>query len=166
MLPWAVRDYVNRTLDRNPLYAGRIGKVQIHLLRGAYSIHDIAISKTTGNVPVPLFSGKRVDFAMQWKALMHGRIVGQVLLDQPVINFVDAPAGADSQSGAGGPWLQMISDLFPFKINTATIVDGSVHFRTYKAISPWMFTFRRLRVRSITWATSGMKQTRSFRACK
>ena len=136
MLPWAVRDYVNRTLDRNPLYAGRIGKVQIHLLRGAYSIHDIAISKTTGNVPVPLFSGKRVDFAMQWKALMHGRIVGQVLLDQPVINFVDAPAGADSQSGAGGPWLQMISDLFPFKINTATIVDGSVHFRTYQSHKP------------------------------
>src|SRR5712672_2616110 len=23
MLPWAVRDYVNRTLDRNPLYAGK-----------------------------------------------------------------------------------------------------------------------------------------------
>src|SRR5690348_7176534 len=30
-LPWAVRDYVNRTLDRNPLYDGQIGQVQIHL---------------------------------------------------------------------------------------------------------------------------------------
>ncbi len=31
MLPWAVRSYVNRTLDANPLYAGGIGGVRIHL---------------------------------------------------------------------------------------------------------------------------------------
>src|SRR4051812_2953464 len=43
MLPRVARDYVNRTLDRNPLYAGKIGQVQIHLWRGAYSIHDVRI---------------------------------------------------------------------------------------------------------------------------
>src|SRR5262249_27588263 len=56
ILPWGVRKYVNRTLDRNELYSGTIGQVQIHLWRGAYSIHDIKISKRTGNVPVPFFS--------------------------------------------------------------------------------------------------------------
>src|ERR1041385_3560110 len=71
LMPWVVRDYVNRTLDRNPLYAGEIGKVRIHLWRGAYSINDLQISKTSGNVPVPLFAGKRVDFAIQWNALWH-----------------------------------------------------------------------------------------------
>jgi len=45
-LPWAVRDYVNRTLDRNPLYEGKIGDVQIHLWRGAYSIQMCASSKS------------------------------------------------------------------------------------------------------------------------
>src|SRR5437660_6603879 len=88
LMPWAVRDYVNRTLDRNPLYSGTIGQVQIHLWRGAYSIHDVRISKTTGNVPVPLFAAKRVDFAIQWNALFHHRIVGRVLMEQPEINFV------------------------------------------------------------------------------
>src|SRR5947209_13736472 len=68
LMPWAVRDYVNRTLDRNPLYSGRVGPVQIHLWRGAYSIQDVSISKTTGEVPVPLFAAKRVDFAIQWNA--------------------------------------------------------------------------------------------------
>src|SRR5687767_7406639 len=63
MLPGFVRDYVNRTLDRNPLYAGEIGSVDIHLLRGAYAIDNVRISKTTGNVPVPFFAAKRVDFA-------------------------------------------------------------------------------------------------------
>lgn len=136
MLPWAVRDYVNRTLDRNPLYAGNIGEVQIHLWRGAYSIHDVRISKTTGNVPVPFFAAKRVDFAVQWNALLHGKVVGRVLMEQPDINFVDAPSEGEVQTGAGGPWLQMIGDLFPFKINRAVVKEGSIHFRTYKAEKP------------------------------
>src|SRR5258706_8574060 len=53
MLPGLVRNYVNRTLDRNLRYSGRIGEVRLHLLRSAYSIHDVHFSKTSGNVPVP-----------------------------------------------------------------------------------------------------------------
>ena len=136
LMPWVVRDYVNRTLDRNPLYAGEIGPVEIHLWRGAYSIRDIRISKTTGNVPVPFFAAKRVDFSLEWPALRHRKIVGRVLMEQPELNFVDAPAEEESQTGAGGPWLQMIRDLFPFKINSCVIKDGSVHFRAYKTPKP------------------------------
>jgi hypothetical protein len=136
ILPRVVRDYVNRTLDRNQLYSGKIGELQIHLWRGAYSIQDISISKRTGNVPVPFFVGRRVEFSILWKALFHRRVVGQFLMVQPEINFVDAPSEAETQSGAGGPWLKMIKDLFPFKINTAIIQDGSVHFRTYQKEKP------------------------------
>ncbi len=136
MMPWAVRDYVNRTLDRNQLYSGKIGPVKIHLWRGAYSIQDVHISKTTGNVPVPLFTAKQVDFAVQWHNLVHGKIVGRILIDQPELNFVDAPSAGESQTGAGGPWLQMIRDLFPFKINSAIVRNGSVHFRTFQSEKP------------------------------
>jgi hypothetical protein len=136
IMPWAVRDYVNRTLDRNPMYAGRIGDVQIHLYRGAYSIRDIQISKTSGSVPVPFFSGKTVDFSIEWKALLHHKIVGRVLMVDSEINFVDAPTEGESQTGGGAPWLQVISDLFPFKINSAAVKNGSIHFRAYKGKNP------------------------------
>ena len=136
-LPWFVRDYVNRTLDRNEMYAGTIGPVQIHLLRGAYSITDIKLSKRTGDVPVPFFSAKRLDFAIQWNALLHHRIVARVLMQEPEINFVDAPSKQDSQTGSGGPWLQTLNDLSPFKINSAEIHDGSVHFRAYQTPKPF-----------------------------
>ena len=136
LMPWAVRDYVNRTLDRNPLFSGRIGPVSIHLWRGAYSIDDVDISKTTGNVPVPFFSAKRVDFAIQWGTLIHGKVVGRVLMVQPVLNFVQGKSEGDSQIGGGGPWLQMIQELFPFDINQAVIQDGSVHFRVFQTEQP------------------------------
>ena len=136
ILPWAVRDYVNRTLDRNQLYSGTIGDVEIHLLRGAYSVRDIRISKSNGNVPVPLLAAKRVDFAIQWKALTHGRVVGQIVFEEPEINFVDASDESDTQTGAGGPWLEIIRDLFPFQINSAVIHNGSAHFRSFEAHQP------------------------------
>jgi hypothetical protein len=135
-LPSIVRNYVNRTLDRGPLYTGTIGQVGIHLLRGSYSISEVRLNKTTGNVPVPFFSAKRIDFAIQWNALFHRKIVGRVFMQQPEINFVDSPNEEDSQSGAGDPWLEMIRELFPFQINSAQIQDGSVHFRAYQSAKP------------------------------
>ncbi|SPE52473.1 conserved hypothetical protein [Verrucomicrobia bacterium] len=135
-LPSLVRDYVNRTLDRNLLYAGRIGGVTIHLLRGAYSIHDVRLSQRTGNVPVPLFAAKRVDFSIQWDALLHGHVVGRFVMHQPELNLVASSNLNEAQTGAGGPWLETIRDLFPLTINSAVIEDGSVHFRTYESQKP------------------------------
>ena len=136
MLPGVVRNYVNRTLDANPLYAGNTGEIRIHLWRGAYSIEDVRISKTAGNVPVPFFAAKRVDLALQWNALLHRRIVGDLLMEQPELNFVDASSEGETQTGAKGPWLQMIADLFPFKINSAIIKNGSIHLRAYQGEKP------------------------------
>jgi hypothetical protein len=136
LLPSELRRYVNRTLDRNQLYEGRIGDVQVHLLRGAYSIHDVKISQRTGNVPVPLLVAKVIDFSIQWKALLHGRIVGQFLMQEPELNFVASSDQNEAQTGAGAPWLQVIRDLFPFKINSAIVQEGSVHFRAFKSDKP------------------------------
>ena len=136
ILPTVVRDYVNRTLDRNPLYNGVIGEVHIHLWRGAYSIEDVRINKTSGNVPVPFFAAKRVDFSLEWTALLQRKAVGRVLMDQPEINIVDAPSEGEAQTGGNGPWLLIIQDLFPFKINSAIIQDGSIHFRAYETTKP------------------------------
>ena len=136
LLPSFIRDYANRTLDRNLLYEGRIGDVEVHLLHGAYSIHDVHISQRTGNVPVPLLAAKQVDFSVQWDALLHGRVVGQFVMQEPELNFVAGSDQNESQTGSGGPWLQMIRDLFPFKINSAVIQEGSVHFRAYQSQKP------------------------------
>lgn len=136
MLPGFVRDYVNRTLDRSQMYVGTIGEVDIHLWRGAYSINNVNISKRTGVVPVPFFAATRVDFAIQWNALMNRRVVGRVLMVQPELNFVDAPSEEEKQTGGGEAWLQVIEDLFPFKINRAVIQNGSIHFRAFQKENP------------------------------
>jgi uncharacterized protein involved in outer membrane biogenesis len=135
-MPMAVRWYVNRVIDENKLYQGQIGDVTIHLWRGAYSIHDIRLSKVTGNIPVPFIQMDRLDLQIQWSALIHGHIVGQVSMDHPVLNFVDAKDQSQSQFGSDGPWLQMLTDLFPFSLNRVNVHNGEIHFRTYRSKAP------------------------------
>jgi hypothetical protein len=135
-LPSVLRWYVNRTINQSVLYAGEIGDIDVHLWRGAYTIKDIRINKVTGNVPVPLFAARQVDLAVQWEALRHGKVVGRIRMQEPELNFVDSGDKSTSQTGTGGPWLQIIKDLFPFKINRAQIDNGAIHFRAIDTNPP------------------------------
>lgn len=130
-LPNYVRWHVNRVIDQNPLYDGKIGEITISLWRGQYSIADIRLLKTTGNVPVPFFAAKRMDLAIQWDALLNRQLVGEVIMEQPELNFVDDDNAASEQSDLSRPWLWMIQDLFPFDINRAQIHNGSIHLRAF-----------------------------------
>jgi Domain of Unknown Function (DUF748) len=136
VLPWYLESYVNRVLDQNPEYDGRIGTVEVHLWRGAYAINDVQIVRTTNSVPVPFFEGRRVDFSLDWNALIHGVARGKMVMDRPRLNFVHGPTPEDTQTGAGQAWLGMIEDLFPFRIDEAQIVNGSIHFHTFHTDPP------------------------------
>jgi hypothetical protein len=135
-MPSVLQWYVNRTIDKSPLYDGAIGDIDVALWRGAYSIEEVRIVKTTGNVPVPLFASQRVDFSLQWDALLRGKLVGEMSVDRPELNFVDGEDEAEDQTGAGGPWLEIIDELFPFRINRARVRDGSIHFRAFATEPP------------------------------
>jgi len=52
------------------------------------------------------------------------------------------PADEEAQTGAGGPWLQMLRDLFPFTINGAILQDGPSTSAPTRRKSPWTFTSR------------------------
>ena len=131
-LPWWLQGYVNKTIDRSPDYDGRVGEIEVHLLRGAYTINDLKIVKTTNLVPVPFFEGKKVDFSLDYKALWENRALrGEIIMIEPRLNFVDGETEEEGQTGAGQPWLAIIEDLYPFRIDKATVVDGRVAFRAF-----------------------------------
>lgn len=135
MLPIWVRDYVNRKLDEMPDYDGNIAEVDIHLWRGAYTIRQIEIVKTTGQVPVPFFTAPVVDLSVEWKALLDGAFVGEMQFEQPKVNFVKGGSRATSQVGVDKPWINKIRELFPLKINRFTVRDGEVHYRDFSRTS-------------------------------
>ncbi|HEY2800888.1 MAG TPA: DUF748 domain-containing protein [Chthoniobacterales bacterium] len=131
MLPFWVRDYVNKKLSELKDYRGHVEEVDIALWRGAYRIHQVKVVKTSGNVPVPFFAVPWVDLSVQWMALFHGAFVGEIHFERPELNFVNGPSTEDTQVGLEEPWTQKIKQLFPLKINRFTVSGGEVHYRDF-----------------------------------
>jgi Domain of Unknown Function (DUF748). len=131
LLPFWVRDYVNRKLSEMPEYRGHVAAVTLHLWRGAYQIHKVEIVKTTGHVPVPFFSAPLVDLSLQWKALFDGALVGQLDIFRPEMNIVNAASKQNSQVGIDKPWTEKIKQLFPLKFNRFGVHDGEIHYRDF-----------------------------------
>jgi hypothetical protein len=135
-LPFLIKSYVNRQLDKAPDYDGYVRTIDVHLWRGAYQIQDVAIFKTSGGVTAPLFAAKTVDLSIQWKELFHGAVAGEVVFDQPRINFVHGPTPEQSQSGTNANWDKTLESLFPFQLNRVEIKEGQVHFQNEHSTPP------------------------------
>ncbi len=127
-LPYVVEDYVNRRLAALEAYDGHVGDIDMHLYRGAYSIDDIVIEKTGAKRPIPFFSSRRVDFSIEWRSLLRGSIVSEVLFDGPELNLVQGKSKADSQLGEEENWNARLEEMFPFRFNTVEVRDGTIRF--------------------------------------
>jgi hypothetical protein len=134
--PLVLQRYVNRVLDRTEGYRGSIGDVDLSLWRGAYTIDDVRIEKSSGRVPVPLFRAPKVDLSIEWRALFDGSLVGEIWFEAPELNLVAGPTKRDRQSGAEGDWRKTVRDLLPVKINRVTARNGTVHFRNFRSDPP------------------------------
>ena len=130
-LPYVVKDYLNRKMDRMGDYHGHVADVDIHLWRGAYSLGDLRIDKVDGKLPVPFFSAVTTDIAVSWRALTHGTIRGRVEFDQASLNFVDGQDKGASQSGKGVDWRQQLEMLLPIRLDELTVHNSQVTFHNF-----------------------------------
>jgi len=128
-LPWAIKDYVNKRLQRIPDYSGSIGGIHVHLWRGAYEIRNIKIFKSNGKVHVPFFSSPSIDLAVEWRELFHRSLVASVIMTKPEVNFVSGPTKEQTQSGFQQPWGKTLASFFPTRINRFEVKDGQIHFQ-------------------------------------
>ena len=130
-LPYILLRLVNKELTHIPGYTGHVDDLDVALFRGAYVIKHIKIEKTGGKIPVPFFFADRVDLSLQWASLFHGRIVGEIEVDQPVLNFVKGPTEETSQTKIDKSWTVAVKKLMPLKLNKFEIVEGEIHYRDY-----------------------------------
>lgn len=130
-LPSIVRDVLNQRMDRMGDYHGQVEDVDIHIWRGAYSLHGLEVEKSSGAVPVPLLATPRMDIALSWRALLQGAIRAQVDFHEPVVNFVDGRGKAEGQAGAGVDWRDALQQLMPIDLDELNVHDGTVTFQSF-----------------------------------
>lgn len=128
-LPWAMKTYANSVLDSIPGYYGSIDDIDVALWRGAYATHGLKLLKVNGNEREPFFAVKTVNIQLDWRALLNAKIKTKIELVNPELQFIVRETKAASQTGIDESWQKKVQKLYPFEINTFSMVDGLVRYR-------------------------------------
>jgi hypothetical protein len=127
-LPFVVTKYVNKVLSEIEGYEGSIDDVDLHLYRGAYKIIGLELFSVEKDIKTPFVAIDNIDISVEWKALFDGSIVGEIILENPKLNFAAGPEEEEVQTGEENDWTQTIKDLVPLQINRFEIVNGKVSY--------------------------------------
>ncbi len=127
-LPAVVKHLVNTRLQRIPGYTGYVNDIDIHLWRGAYTLHGFGILRLNSRVQEPFFLAKDIDFSLAWRELWHRKIVSNVKIAHGQLNFVKGPTEEESQTDLDHRWQDVIQDIFPIDITHLEITDGLLRY--------------------------------------
>jgi hypothetical protein len=128
-LPYFVKHKVNERLASIPGYAGRVENVGIGLIRGAYTLDDLAIFKVNGAARQPFFKAVHIDFSVAWRELFRGKVVSEIYADDVELNFVAAGTPDESQKDVDRRWQEVVQDIFPLEITHFEVNKGSVRYQ-------------------------------------
>jgi hypothetical protein len=130
-LPFIVLHVLNDRLAHMEGYWGRAQDVDISLLRGAYAIDALRIVKRGSDAPEPFLTIPRTDISVEWGALLDGKIVAEIVMEHPTLNFIVEGGGVEEQTGSENDWRQTVDDMVPLTINRFVIRRGEIHYRDY-----------------------------------
>lgn len=136
-LPHVVLNYLNNKMADMGDYRGHVEDVDLAWWRGAYTIDGLHIERKQEPVQAPLFTASSIDIGVSWRTLWRERaLVGEVILHDPHLNFVDDDEADGGQTGQGVDWREQVNELVPFTLNELRVVDGQLSFRKFDAEPP------------------------------
>src|SRR5204863_428990 len=76
----------------------------------------------------PFLAAEVIDLSVEWKALFHGSVVGELVIERPNVVFTkEAAEPADMQKDTAD-FRDLLHDLMPLKINRIEMHDGAIHY--------------------------------------
>ena len=127
LLPTIVKRYVNDVLADIPGYNGAVEDIDISLIRGAYVIHNLYLNKVDAGSEVPYLDLGTTDISVEWKSLLKGKIVGEVIMTNPKFIYVFEDQQGEDEADIED-WTKALTDLVPIDINHLEIIDGKAAF--------------------------------------
>ena len=129
LLPLIVKKYVNNVLADIPGYYGQVKDIDIALIRGAYVIDSLYLNKVNADSEVPFLNFGTTDISVEWKSLLKGKIVSEVIMTDPQVIYVFEDQQTDSLTDPDlEDWTKALTDLVPIDINNLQIVNGKAAF--------------------------------------
>ncbi len=130
ILPYVVLHFANKRLTKVKGYYGHIEDIDLSLYRGAYIINTIYLNKfdTVSNKQTEFFRSRDIDLSVEWGALLHGSITGELVLDNPELIFTKDKADPKEVAKDTTDFRKLIKDFMPLKINRFEINQGNIRY--------------------------------------
>lgn len=130
ILPYVVLHYANKTLATMNGYYGHIDDIDLALIRGAYKIDSIYINKkdTLTAKESPFFSASTIELSVEWKALLHGSIVGELIFQRPMIKFTKEKVEPKDLRNDSTDFRKLLEGFMPLEVNRFEIKDGRIQY--------------------------------------
>lgn len=137
-LPTLVKNYVNKVLSDLPGYYGHVEDIDIALYRGAYVINGLYLNKVESETQIPFLDFPETDISIEWKSLFKGKIVSEIIMNHPGINYVveDQESSSDTTKPDADDWTDALDDLVPININHFEVINGTLSFKVVSADPP------------------------------
>lgn len=129
-LPYVVLRYANKTLSSMDGYYGHVEDIDIALIRGAYRIDSIYINKqdSVTDKQTPFFSASAIDLSVEWKALFHGALVGELIFERPRMRFSKDKVEPADVKNDSTDFRELKKDFMPLQVNRVEIIDGRLQY--------------------------------------
>jgi hypothetical protein len=132
VLPYIVLHYVNDKLAHLEEYYGHVNDIDIALIRGAYVIKDINLVKIEEEKvktdSIPFFKAPEIDLSVEWRAIFKGRVVGEIYVNKPELNFVKDKHKNEDVKADTADFRKLIKDLMPLTVNHFEIANGKIRY--------------------------------------
>lgn len=130
ILPYVVLHMVNKNLATMKGYYGHVNDIDLAIIRGAYKIDSIYLDKkdTVTQKQTPFFAASVIDLAVEWKSLLHGSIVGRVVMDKPMLKFTADKVEPKDVAKDSSALKDLLDDFMPLRINRCEINGGRIQY--------------------------------------
>lgn len=129
-LPFIILNYANKSLAAMDGYYGHIEDIDLALLRGAYKIDSIYINQidSATKKETPFLSASVVDLSIEWRSLFKGSLVGEVIVDEPVVRFTKEEVEPEEVQKDSSDFRKVLKDLMPLEINRLEFRKGRLQY--------------------------------------
>ena len=129
LLPYFVKNYVNKVLSDIPGYYGQVEDIDISLVRGAYVINNLYLNKIDAGSEVPFLDFEKTDISIEWKSLLKGSVVSEIVITHPKFIYVFEDQRKDAAEDPDfDDWTKALTNLVPIAINKLEIINGKMAF--------------------------------------
>ena len=132
-------------------YRVSIGGLRLNVLGLGMDLLDLRVQQTSHPRP-PVADVERFGASIQWRALLHGRVVGDLVIVEPKLFLDLAQAKAEVNDDRGVTehgWQDAVRSIYPLEINALEIRRGSITYDGGGKIGPIHATDVRLLAQDI-----------------